>query len=169
MREYITSLEEDCKREARDTLDQVSINEKRTTSFILKEILRDFEMRGYELPLTVFADVAGGGSVLMNGAKLGQPYFVAEGIELQRRPGILTASVSEQADNYAFIVGMLVGVAEGIILNYVLKLRDTIAKRVRIGNKTIPINIDVDEIRKIIREELERAKKEQMDEDEKEE
>ena len=85
MKEYIESLEKACEREVRDTLDQVSINEKRMTGFILKEILRDFEMQGYELPLTVFADVAGGGSVLMEGAKSGEPYFVAEGIELQRR------------------------------------------------------------------------------------
>ena len=169
LKEYISSLEEVYDKEARDTLEQVSINEKRIVSFILKEILRDFETKGYELPVTVYADVAGGGSVLMEGTKPDQPYFISEGVELQRRPGMLTASMTEQADQYAFIVGTLVGIAEGVILDHVLKLRDTIAKRIRIGNKTVPINTDVKEIRKIIREELERAKKEQSDEDEKEE
>jgi len=58
LKEYIVSLEEGCDKEARDTLEQVSINEKRTTCFILKDILRDFEMQGFELPITVYADVA---------------------------------------------------------------------------------------------------------------
>lgn len=106
---------------------------------------------------------------MMKDAKPSQPFIIADGVELQRRPGALTASISEQSDNYAFIVSVLVGLAEGIILDYVLKLRDTIAKRIRIGNKTIPIKTDVEEIRKIIREELERAKREQLDEDQQEE
>lgn len=169
LKEYIASLEKDLDKQGRDTFEQVSINERRTTHYILQEILRDFEMKGFELPVTVYADVAGGGYAMMKDAKPSQPFIISEGVELQRRPGVLTASISEQSDNYAFIVSVLVGLAEGIILDYVLKLRDTIAKRIRIGNKTIPIKTDVEEIRKIIREELERAKKEQLDEDQQEE
>lgn len=163
LKDYIQSEEEFCNKTARDTIEQVKINEKRINAFILKEILRDFEQKGIELSVTVFADVAGGGYEMMKDAKRGEPYFIAEKIELQQRPTVLTASVSEQADNYAFIVGTLTGIAEGIILNYILKLTDTAAKRIRIGKKTIPIKTDSEEIRKIIREELERIKKEQSD------
>jgi hypothetical protein len=163
LKEYVKSEEEFCNRTARDTIEQIKINEKRINAYILKNIVRDFEQQGIELPVTVFADVAGGGYEMIREAKENEPYFIAENIELQRRPTVLTASVSEQADNYAFIVGTLTGIAEGIILNYILKLIDTVAKRIRIGKKIIPINTDVEEIRKIIREELERSKKEQSD------
>lgn len=163
LKEYVKSEEEFCNRTARDTMEQVKINEKRINAYVLKEIIQDFEQKGIELPVTVFADVAGGGYEMIREAKQNEPYFIAQNIELQRRPTVLTASVSEQADNYAFIVGSLTGIAEGIILNYILKLTDKVAKRIRIGKKTIPINTDVEEIRKIIREELERANKEQSD------
>ena len=159
---YIKNEKEFCENPELNHGDQARINEKRLNFLILEDILRDFKINGLELPVSVIADKAGIGRTLMEGAKPGEPFFIESGIELQGRRSLRTASVSaEQVDNFAFIVPFLSGVAAGYIANLLVKLHSTIAKRIRIGNVTIPVDTSLDDIRKVIREELERINKEE--------
>lgn len=139
-------------------MEQAVINDKNWTIMILKDILQELESDDLKLSVT-FA-----GPKASDLPHLTHEPFKADGVILESKGMMLSASLeSSQIESVVFWVNNTVSIAGGtvtiadFIYNKIKNYKNT---KTRIGKNEISSSITSDELRKIIREELERIKKE---------
>lgn len=165
LKSFIQSQEEICRSRKEQgevsNMEQAVINDKNWTIMILKDILQELENDDLKLGVT-FA-----GPKASDLPHLTREPFKADGITLESKGMILSASLeSAQIESVVFWVNNSITIASGavtiadFIYNKIKNYKNT---KTRIGNSKISSSITSDELRKIIREELERIKKEDSD------
>lgn len=153
---YIESEKNFCEDPRLNHGDQFRINQKRDNIRVLEDILRDFEMEGLELKVAFYGPTA------PDLPHITKEKFQEKGIELQYRGMMLTASLeSAQSEFAAFVVNISISIASGIIGSFLYdKLKRYKNTKMKIGKHELKLPFTLEDIRKIIREELERVKKE---------
>jgi len=142
--------------------DHAVINRKNENIRNLEDVLRDFESKEMELKVAFSAPLA---SDLPH---LTQEQFQEEGIRIQGRGGILTASAeSFQSEFASFLLLTSINVVSASITIANLlhkKLQNLKNTKCRIGDKEFDSTTTLEEIRKMVSEELEQIKKEDFEE-----
>lgn len=98
---------------------------------------------------------------LFEGSTSQDAYFIDEGIELKFNGGIRQASLeSAQSDMFSFIINSVDISASALTIADFLyqKIKNRKNAKTRVGSYEIKYDINPDELRKIIREELERLR-----------
>jgi len=162
LKEYIESEKEWAENPEINHGDQAVINQKNFNVRILEDILRDFKSQELELKVSFAAPLA------TDLPHLAQKPFQEEGISLEYRGGILQASVEAiQSEFVAFLIITSISILSGsiTIAGFIhKKLQNSKNAKGRIGSKEFDSTITIEDLRKIIAEELEKVKKEDFEE-----
>lgn len=164
LRSYIESEEELCTKRTEKGIDsnmeQAVINEKNWNIRILKDILQELETTELKLNVAFFGPNA------TDLPHITSEQFNKDGVRLEGKGGILTASVeSIQTEYVVFWISNVISVSSGaitiadLIYNKIKNYKNT---KTRVGKSEFSSSVTLDDLRKIIREELERIKKEDL-------
>jgi len=162
LKEYIESEKDWATNPNSNHGDYAVINRKNDNIRNLEEILRDFESQKLELKVSFNASLA------TDLPHLAQEPFQEEGVSLEYRGGILQASVEAiQSEFVVFLVIASISILSGsiTIADFIhKKLQNSKNAKGRIGSKEFDSTITLEDLRKIIAEELEKVKKEDFEE-----
>jgi len=141
--------------------DHAVINQKNFNVLILEDILRDFESQELELKVSFKVPLA------TDLPHLALEQFQEEGIRLEGRGGILLASAeSMQSEFVSFLVLTSISILSGsiTIADFIYKkLQNSKNAKARIANREFDLNSKLEEIQKMVFEELEKVKEEDFE------
>ncbi|CUR52806.1 Putative phage protein [Nitrosotalea devaniterrae] len=160
LREYIQGETKSC--EINDTDDNFRMavkNQQRVNVMILEDILRELESNSLKLDIAFSAPKAN------ELPHLAGESFEEKGITIQGNGGIYQASVeSMQSEFVIFWVSNIISIAAGSIsiAEFIhRKLQNYKNAKIRVGTQRLSPPYSIEDIKKIVKEELERLKEEE--------